>query len=289
MTNQVEHYSRPKQNHFEYQQQDQESYDPVDMDQSNTSISSVFIAPSKGAKQNMDRLVKIKEKILNPGSDMSHEVDFSSTSKFSRSMNGTNVMKDSIASLSMDQGSDEDEEDDKVISKNASKEIHYNDSHEMIKNYSNPSIRNKDTVSRERFEYYPAREEVYEPKDDSMSVTKHGIQNMVISEHLKAVIEENKRTVQAEQDMQNYVNSNNIDAQNDPNDPNKNMINLENILIIEKKISETLEGINTMVEINLLCEDWWEVTQEETMLMNLGNVFKEPKYKAILKQATLCE
>lgn len=287
MTHQVEQFSRPKQNHFEYQQRNNETYDPVDMDQSYTSISSVFIAPSKGAKQNMDRLVKIKEKILNPGSDMSHDIDFSSTSKFSRSINGTNVMKDSIASLSMDQGSDEEEEDHKVISKNPSREIHYNESHEMLKNYSHPSIRNKGTVSRERFEYYPAREEVYEPKDDSMSVTKQGIQNMAISDHLKAVIEENKRNVQAEQDMQNYVNSNNIDAQNDLNDPNKNMINLENILIIEKKISEILEGINTMVEINLLCEDWWEVTQEETMLMNLGNVFKEPKYKAILKQATL--
>ncbi|CAI2385968.1 unnamed protein product [Moneuplotes crassus] len=44
-----------------------------------------------------------------------------------------------------------------------------------------------------------------------------------------------------------------------------------------------------MIDINLLCEDWWEITQEETMLMNLGEVFKEPKYKEIIKIATLSE
>jgi Dullard-like phosphatase family protein len=121
---------------------------------------------------------------------------------------------------------------------------------------------------------------------ESMSTTKPGIQNMVISEHLKAVIEENKKELN---EYQNYLNTNRIVDEVAPVDPNKNMINLENVLIIEKKINEISEAINTMVEINLLCEDWWEITQEETMLMNLGNVFKEDRYKQILKQATLWE
>lgn len=270
---------KPKQ--FEYQSP-QYRYDPVDLDTSNASISSIFIAPSKGAKQNMDRLVKIKEKILNPGSDMSHEVDFSS-SHFTQSITGTRVMKDSMASLSMEQGSDEE---DNYAPKAYSKEVYYNSAKPVqTKNQNMPK-----TKSRERFEYHPAREEVYNPVEtDSMSITRPGIQNMVISDHLKAVIEEEKKQVHTPQDLNDFVNSNTNIASQDQYDPNKNMINLENILIIEKKIGEILQEINTMVQIDSLCEDWWEVTQEETMLMNLGNVFKEPKFKAILKQATLCE
>jgi Dullard-like phosphatase family protein len=247
----------------------------------------VFIAPSKGAKKNMDRLVKIKEKILNPGSDMSHDVDFSSMTHYSRSMtNGTHMMKDSMATLSFDNGEGDDADEFENASKNISKEIHYNGSQKMLKNSSQPYIRSKQAESRERFEYYQQKDE-HDPRIvESMSTTKLGVNNMVISEHLKTVIEENKKSTQ---DLHDYVNTHNAMDDMNAADPNKNMINLENILIIEKKIREITDGINTMVDINLLCEDWWEVTQEETMLMNLGNVFKEPKYKAILKRATLCE
>lgn len=225
----------------------------------------------------MDRLVKIKEKILNPGSDMSHDVNFSSMT------NGT-IMKDSMAALSIDQGQDSPQ-DFLNASRSVSHEVEY-----LQNNRSNkyPKM-NKESKSKERFEYHEAKEEVYNPKlAESLSTTRPGINNMVISEQLKAVIEENKKE---KGDLNDYVNknfdNNVMHEPTDSYDPNKNMINLENILIIEKKINEITDAINTMVEINLLCEDWWEVSQEETMLMNLGNVFKEPRYKAILKQATL--
>jgi hypothetical protein len=112
---------------------------PTDLDKSDINISSVFIAPSKGAKKNMDRLVKIKEKILNPGSDMSHDVDFSSMTHYSRSMtNGTAAMKDSIAILSMDQGEAEfGMQDFRDASDNILKEIQNNTSQKMLKNYNN--------------------------------------------------------------------------------------------------------------------------------------------------------
>jgi hypothetical protein len=48
------------------------------------------------------------------------------------------------------------------------------------------------------------------------------------------------------------------------------MINLENIMLIEKKIAEICEGVASMDSISSLCEDWWELTQQETMLQNLG-------------------
>ena len=224
------------------------------------------------------------KKNLNPAEDMSHDVDFSSMTHDSKiGGKGDGVFKDSNVTLSMDHDEDDNLED----FNNISREIQFNESRKMLKNYSKKSIESKNMKSNEKFEYYQAKEEVYDPKMiDSISTTKAGIQNMVISDQIKAVIEENKK--KESQDLENYVNREIMPEKEQP-DPNKNMINLENILIIEKKISEISDGINTMVEINLLCEDWWEVTQEETMLMNLGDVFKEPRYKAILKQATLCE
>jgi hypothetical protein len=270
-------YKTKQSQKFEYKQSTEYRYSPPDLDRSESSIHSVFIAPSKGAKQNMDRLVKIKEKILNPGSDMSHDVNFSSIT------NGT-IMKDSMATLSIDQGQDSPQ-DFLNASRSVSHEVEYLQNN---RNNKYPKM-NKDNKSKERFEYHEAKEEVYNPKlAESLSTTRPGIHNMVISEQLKAVIEENKKD---KGDLNDYVNKNfdknSIHEPTDSYDPNKNMINLENILIIEKKINEITDAINTMVEINLLCEDWWEVSQEETMLMNLGNVFKEPRYKAILKQATL--
>ena len=79
-----------------------------------------------------------------------------------------------------------------------------------------------------------------------------------------------------------------------PNSPSfpsesRNMINLENIMLIEKKILEIIDGIHKMDGISILCEDWWELSHEETMLQNLGNVFKEPKYKLILKTSSIVE
>ena len=43
------------------------------------------------------------------------------------------------------------------------------------------------------------------------------------------------------------------------------------------KQSNFLEETQKVIE---LCEDWWELSQEETMLQNLANVFKEPRYKS---------
>jgi len=222
----------------EYNQSSEYRYGPTDLDRSDSSITSVFIAPSKGAKKNMDRLVKIKEKILKPMGDFSHDVDFSSMTHYSRSMtNGDGVLKDSIATLSMDNGEDDNLEDFNDISKSISKEIEFNNTKKMEKNCSKKTINSKNTKSRERFEYYQANEEVFDPKVmDSVETTRPGMNNMVISEHLKHVIEENKNIAK---DLEDYVNKD-IKGKEDVQDPNKNMINLENILIIEKKIGEIL-------------------------------------------------
>lgn len=75
-----------------------------------------------------------------------------------------------------------------------------------------------------------------------------------------------------------------------PTPPTNNMINLENVLQIEEKISAVHEGLGmNLGEVTTLCEDWWELTQVETTLSNLGNLFREPKYKLLLKMATLQE
>ena len=45
----------------------------------NTSVSSIFISPAKGAKKNMRGLVKIKEKILNPVTECSVDTSMNTT------------------------------------------------------------------------------------------------------------------------------------------------------------------------------------------------------------------
>lgn len=120
-----------------------------------------------------------------------------------------------------------------------------------------------------------------------MAITQKISNNMALSDQLRAVVEENKAQ---NMEYQNYVNTNNAIANNESiQDPNKNMINLENILIIEQKLRQITESINTMVDIKELCEDWWEITNQETMLMNLSSIFKELKFKEILKQVNHCE
>lgn len=70
----------------------------------------------------------------------------------------------------------------------------------------------------------------------------------------------------------------------EPKVKSNSMVNLENVLIIEEKIRLIYDQIsNFSKDISMLCEDWWEVTQEETALHELGNLFKEPAYKQILK------
>lgn len=69
----------------------------------------------------------------------------------------------------------------------------------------------------------------------------------------------------------------------------KNMINLENVILLEEKLRKINENILKMSDLSSFCEDWWEISHSETMLQNLGNVFKEPRYKAILKTATAVE
>lgn len=245
----------------------------------------MFIAPSRAAKKNMDRLVKIKEKVLNPGSDMSHDVDFSSMTHFSQSItNGTAALKNSMATLSVDHR-DNDEangyEDFHNASNSISKEIQYQHSQKLLKDPSRPSVR-PNSDSRDRFEYRQQPGGSSSGPGESAATKAGGRANAGLPEYLDGDIDR-----QGAADR--YDCAQPPLAGEDPTLQNKNVINLENILIIEKKLGEILDGINTMVEINLLCEDWWEITQEETMLMNLGNVFKEAKYKAILKRATLCE
>lgn len=51
------------------------------MERSHSNISSVFISPGKQKKKDKQRFIKIKEKVLHPGSDMSHSVEWSSFMK----------------------------------------------------------------------------------------------------------------------------------------------------------------------------------------------------------------
>ncbi|CAI2382574.1 unnamed protein product [Moneuplotes crassus] len=68
-----------------------------------------------------------------------------------------------------------------------------------------------------------------------------------------------------------------------------NMINIENVILLEEKMRLINENVLKMKDLTRLCEDWWEISHTETMLQNLGNVFKEPRYKAILRTATCVE
>lgn len=43
-----------------------------------------------------------------------------------------------------------------------------------------------------------------------------------------------------------------------------NMINLENIMMLEMKINQIFDNVSlNFSKVTSLCEDWWEVTQEE--------------------------
>lgn len=53
-----------------------------------------------------------------------------------------------------------------------------------------------------------------------------------------------------------------------------NMINLENILLLEGKIQQIYENTSlNFSKVTSLCEDWWEITQEEITLQELGILF----------------
>lgn len=68
------------------------------------------------------------------------------------------------------------------------------------------------------------------------------------------------------------------------------MINLENILKLENKIQLIYENSSlNFSKVTTLCEDWWEITQEEQTLQELGLLFREPRFKEFLKIATLNE
>lgn len=243
----ISSYKPREERRFEYIKSSEIKPEPIDLDRSDASITSVFIAPSKAAKKNMDRLVKIKEKVLHPGSDMSHDVDFSSMTHFSIT-NGTTVMKNSVATLSIDnRGNDEDNdyEDFKNASHDISKEIEYQYSQKLLHNKSNKIIANN-IDSNDKFKHISDNEEVKEHQiNENVIQTKNANSNKVSTQYK----EEQKVSTK---DLHDYVNSNNLMSDMMANDPNKNMINLENILIIEKKIGEILDGINTMVQIDLL-------------------------------------
>jgi hypothetical protein len=222
---------------FEYRESPEYRYEPEALDRSDASITSVFIAPSKGAKKNMDRLVKIKKKVLNPTGDNTHDFDFSSMAHYSKSMTGDGQFKDSIATLSMDHQED-DPEDFKNASRNISKEILFNSAGQAVRDYKENLLRERDvkyssntnnTKSREKFEYHQSNEEVFDPKVmDSVTTIRAGVHNMVVSDQIHKEIEEKKTKVVDYK--QHGVDK--IDQPSEVPDPNKNMINLENIIII---------------------------------------------------------
>lgn len=290
----------------------------AEIDQSmNTSVSSVFIPPNRGAKKNMGRLVKIKEKVLNPGSDHSHEVDFSSIT------NGSGNKENSITTLTMEDNDDEpmvnQQQDDSKVSSNYPKEVQYVPHKGMVKNYSSEVVYDPNgSVQQTSQKPQIVQKQENGPDtgrfghNESLSKTiKHANNNMAITEHLKDVInheknspvdiprppkhatnEETKAKNEYKSDnvYQNYIDTNTKPQQpQQPQQQNNNMINLENILMIEEKLKQLIQSINTMVDIDKLCEDWWEVTTDETMLMNLSSIFREPAYKQILKRAVLSE
>lgn len=102
----------------------------------------------------------------------------------------------------------------------------------------------------------------------------------------EAVLKTNKNEPEVEEVKSNALPS----IRNRVSDANsKNMINLENILLLERKLCMIKESIATMSGLADLCEDWWEISHQETTLQNLGNVFKEPKFKTILKTSIIIE
>ena len=180
------------------------------LNRSSSNISSVFISPGKGKRKEKDRFVKIREKVLHPGSDMSHSVEWSSFNKKGE--------ENSMATLS--------------------KEF---DPSEIGSKHHPPMLKN--TLGK------ATNFDVVQPKADNPIPTDMSIEKP------------EPRATSAK------TKSN-------------SMINLENVLIIEEKIREIYDSLSTFhKEISLLCEDWWEVTQEETALAELGNLFKEPIFK----------
>lgn len=194
------------------------SYDRCSMkflDTTNKSVSNVstiFISPQKPRKEAMDRFVKIKQKVLNPGSDMSQDIEWSSfqTKQF-----------ESMATLSQD-----------------------------IDPSHIPTIPNDDSLSLGRASAF----EVIKPQPDQ-AVTEMSVETFP-----------------------------------PPKPAKSNMVNLENIIALEQKLWEMYEKISSQVsDLTLICEDWWEITQEETTLIDLGGLFREEVFRDYLKKASLCE
>lgn len=196
----------------------------------------------------MGRLVKIKEKVLHPGNDLSHEVDFSSMT------NGTTMMKNSMTTLTIeaDEDSDEEEKDHRLSNKHRvhdyHKEVEYNREDNqnqpkgMVKNYSSEVVYDSYAASQKQdTSSLPNNNKNPKNTSDSMSTTRPlNNMNMALSDQLKAVIEENKAKYK---DYENYMNTNTEQInKKEPEpqmvDPNKNMINLENILLIEEKLKQ---------------------------------------------------
>ena len=234
----------------------------------NTSINSVFISPSKVQNYNPKRMIKIKEKILNALNESVNENDISSFSNTYRSSTIPWEMQVTVNSAYSSDISNKENKFPEYV------ECNWWDKWELIiKNSTNGEelthrcIENS-ISSQSQLQVIFNDKDVLKEKDTNDSN---------LSQHYSKFIEDSQQNKNLKTNFQNSPPE------------SKNMINLENIMLIEKKILEIIDGINKMEGISVLCEDWWELSHEETMLQNLGNVFKEPKYKSILKTASLVE
>lgn len=229
-------------------------------------MNSIFISPSKRSGPNPNRMVKLREKMLNAWNVSISEHEISSFSNTYRSSTIPCEMHMTVTS---------------VCSNNSS-------------NKENKIPESGDCKCWEKSEGVDSPRQVWFENSASQKSTKKELVNGLCEEtvlrdasnYFERNLAEHYKNFIQDSVFSKQPKSYSLQKQSPQI---KNMINLENILLIERKLTEINEGISMMEGISELCEDWWELSHEETMLQNLGNVFKEPKFKSILKISSLVE
>lgn len=89
----------------------------------------------------------------------------------------------------------------------------------------------------------------------------------------------------------------------DPEQDGKNLINLENVLLVEDKLWTILESFRFLqhqqsattetliikfADIAFLCEEWWEITHENN-LNYLDRLFKDEVVRRSVRQAIILQ
>lgn len=83
----------------------------------------------------------------------------------------------------------------------------------------------------------------------------------------------------------NYIRK--INEPRAPEEP-KFMLNLEDIVILEEKISGMLDMLANPANCTVLCEDWWDISAENT-LSKVDRLFRDERLRKSLKLAMIYE